>query len=190
MSSFVFAAALAAAQPAAPVATPPVTFAPAPAGAVDPAAFAAARELLIATHFDDQVRAMTEQVTERSIATILAQFRANTGTDFPAELETMMRRLLREHNDAVLAALRPHALDDCARLYARYFSADEIRELQRLQTNPVMMKFQRIAPQFVAEASQLAMPEVLRRMPELQRRIGAAIDEWLARHPADRHPTT
>lgn len=60
----------------------------------------------------------------------------------------------------------------------------------RLQTNPVMMKFQRIAPQFVAEASQLAMPEVLSRMPELQRRIGAAIDEWLARHPAERHPTT
>lgn len=151
-------------------------------------AFAAARELLQATDFDAQVRATTEQVTDRTISTIIEQFRTQHGRTFPPALETQLRQILREHNDGVLAALRPTALDDAARVYARYFTAAEIRELQRIQTNPVMVKFQRIMPQFFAELTQISAGESLRRMPELRRRIDEAFSRWLEQEQRDGDP--
>ena len=151
-------------------------------------AFAAARELLQATDFDAQVRATTEQVTDRTVTTIMEQFRATHGRAFPPTLETELRQILREHNEAVLAALRPTALDDAARVYARHFTAEEIRELQRIQTNPVMVKFQRIMPQFFAELTQISAGETMQRLPALRSRIDEAIARWIAQEERDGTP--
>jgi hypothetical protein len=154
----------------------------------DPEAFAAAREMLLATDFNGQVRATTEQVTDQTITTILQQFQAANGRPFPPALETELRQILREHNEGVLAAIRPTALDDAARIYSRYFTVAEIRELQRIQTNPVMVKFQRILPQFYAELTQISMGEATRRLPELRRRVDEAVARWTAREARDAEP--
>jgi hypothetical protein len=157
-------------------------------GSGDPEAFAAAREMLQATDFDGQVRATTEQVTDQTITTIMQQFQTTNGRPFPPALETELRQILSEHNDGVLAAIRPTALDDAARVYSRYFTAAEIRELQRIQTNPVMVKFQRIMPQFYAELTQISMGVAAQRMPELRRRIDEAVARWIAQEGRDAQP--
>ncbi|MDX6284409.1 MAG: hypothetical protein QOH03_5480 [Kribbellaceae bacterium] len=154
----------------------------------DAEAFAAARELLRATNFNSQVRATAEQVTDRTITTIMEQFRSQQGRAFPPALETELRQILREHNDALLTAIEPTALDDAARIYARYFSAEEIRELQRMQTSPVMIKFQRVMPQFFAELTQISAGEAMRRMPELRRRVDEAIERWIAQEARNGNP--
>ncbi len=147
----------------------------------DPRAIEAARELLIVTDFQTQFAQTAELTAAATIDTIMRQFQQDEGEAFPAELESQLRRILREHNDALVADIAPIALDETAILYARYFTVEEIIELARIQTHPVMMKFQRIMPQFFAEASQVGMAETVRRQPELQARIFEAINLWMER---------
>lgn len=144
----------------------------------DPAALDAARDLLAASDFEAQVESSSRQVVEATITTMLAELEAQHGEPYPAALEDEIRQILREHNEALLAEMRPTMLEESARIYARYFTAEELLELRRLQSHPVMVKFQRIAPQFTTEMSQIGVAEATRRLPELQRRIAEAMADW------------
>lgn len=155
---------------------------PAPATAqerLDPAALQAARDLLEATDYLNQAQAMTDQITDAALDMMSQRFQREQGTPMPPSLDRDLRRVVREHNGAVIEAMRPHLLEDAARVYARYFTAAEIRELQRLQTNPVMLKFQRIAPQFIGEVMRGSMERASALQPQLERRIREAIEAWL-----------
>jgi hypothetical protein len=78
--------------------------------------------------------------------------------------------------------MKPTALDDAARIYAKYFTAEEIRELQRLQSNPVMAKAQKLAPQLTTDLIQIGMARATARLPALSRQIDVAVHDWFARH--------
>jgi hypothetical protein len=169
-------AALVAAVPA-PAAQPEV---PAPREEPDPAAIAAARGLLEATDFNRQLEHSARLTGQTTFATALATLQRQHSTDFPDALELELHRIVDEHIEESIAILLPTALDDTARIYARYFTAAELVELQRLQTHPVMVRFQQIAPQFVAELAQIGVPADVERMPELLRRLGEAVAAWTA----------
>jgi hypothetical protein len=70
------------------------------------------------------------------------------------------------------------ALEDAAVVYARYFTADELRELLRLQANPVMVKFRMIGPAFTTELMQIGVAAAARQMPEIRARVQAEVDAW------------
>ena len=155
---------------------------------IDPAAIAAAREMIAATDYQSQIRNAAQLTAQSTFSTVLQQIETQHGIVVPQELEAELRVILQDHVEAYVASLNETILEDSARIYARYFTADELRELQRLQTHPVMMKFQRIAPQFMAELNQVGMAEAVRRLPELERRVGEAVAEWMARQRLDGRP--
>lgn len=149
---------------------------------VDPAAMAAARDLLAAVDIERQAGETAARMTEAVVDSMMRRFRESQGEDFPAELETELRRIVMEHNAGVVGRMMPTMRDDAARVYARHFSADELRELARLQSHPVMRKAQALGPQLFTELSRIGMNEAAAAMPELQRRVQAAIESWIARN--------
>jgi hypothetical protein len=90
-------------------------------------------------------------------------------------MEAELRRIILEENLRTMNGARQTLAEEAAQVYARYFTADEIRELQRLQTSPVMQKMQRIAPQFMGEMVQMGMRASAARQPEIRQRVLAAL---------------
>ncbi len=150
----------------------------------DPAAVAAAREMLVAVGFNAQVAASARQSSRAAFTTVMREMETQYGQDFPDALEARLRAILDENTEAVIADLQATALEESARVYARHFTLEEIRELQRLQTLPVMVKYQRIAPQFMAELTQIGLEASARRMPALMQRIVGEAEAWRRAHPA------
>ena len=137
-------------------------------------AVAAARELLRATHFEQQLPAMTEQMTGLIMNQMIAQSRAD-GRPLTPRMEAELRRVVLEENRTTMMGARQAMAEEAAQIYARHFTADEIRELQRLQTSPVMQKMQRIAPQFMGEMAQMGMRASAARQPEVRRHVMEAL---------------
>lgn len=141
---------------------------------------AAARDLLSSVDLERQAAETVARTSEAVIDTIMRRFREENGEAFPEDLERQMREIVQVHSLRVLALMTPTLLDDSARIYARHFTAYELRELQRLQAHPVMQKSQRILPQLFAELSQIGMGAATAMQPELQRDIQEAVESWIA----------
>lgn len=146
----------------------------APTGGGGADALPAAREMLRATNFEQQLPAITERLTQVMLTQIIAQGRAS-GRPITPRMEAELRRIITEENRTTMTQASATMVEDAARVYARYFTADELRELQRIQTAPVMQKMQRVAPQFSAELAQIGMAAASRRQPEVQRRVMEAM---------------
>ena len=183
------AAALAAPALAQPGQTPapPVIMPTAP---LDAEAVAAARELLVAVNFDTRLEETARLNTQATFGTFLRAMEEQQGSEFPEGLELQLRGILADHLEEALAEVLETALDESAQIYARYFTAAEIRELQRLQSHPVMVKYQRIAPAFMTELSQVGLPAMARRMPELEQRMRDAVEAWARSAVNAASPTT
>ncbi len=96
----------------------------------------------------------------------------------PEDLKASIRAIVIEDVSGIIAEMKLTALDQAAAIYARYFTADELRELERLQSNPVMEKFRRIAPGFITELTQVGIAAAAERMPALQAKVRAAIEDY------------
>lgn len=147
-----------------------------------PDAFPAARELLQATGFEAQFAETIARTSETAFDAIAQQFERDHGVAMPADLARDLRRIMLEHNQSLAERMAPTVIDDTAHVYARYFTAAELRELQRLQTHPIMQRFQQVGPQLVAELSQVGFAEAARSAPELQQRVAEALQDWIARN--------
>lgn len=175
--SMIFAAMMLLAEAAPQTAPPPIVEEETPQ-AVDPAAVAEARDLLRATGFEEQLGTTMDRMAEDTFNTVLHEAETRTGNAMPADLRGRIHRILMEHVARTLAEMRPTALDDAARVYARYFTAAEIRELRQLQTSPVMIKMQRVAPRFMSELMQIGVAASARHMPEADAELRREIEAW------------
>lgn len=153
-------------------------WAPAGAQVADPPALEAARELLSTMDLERQTAETAARTSDAAIDTIMRQFRDANDREFPADLERALRQIVLEHNARLVALSAPTMREDAARIYARHFSAEELRELRRLQANPVMRKAETVMPQLIAELSQIGLTQALAMQPDLQRRIDEAIRAW------------
>ena len=186
----VFVAALALIS-AAPVAASQDAASAAPQAEPSPEAVAAARDMLRSMNFETQMEATARQSSDATFTTIIDQIEAQTQAEVPPDLEAQLREISRQHLESAMAEMRLTALEEVARIYARYFTAEEIRELQRLQGNPVLQKMQRLAPQFVTELSQIGVAAAARHLPEMMQRVSAAVAAWQENHQvAPPAPTT
>lgn len=164
-----------------PTAPPPV-LAP-----VDAAAFAEAQALLRDMDYEAQMERTAAQAVNTTFDTTMRELQARLGEEVPAELTARVRALLMEHTARVVDDLRPVALDAAARIYARYFTADELREIRRIQTNPVMIKLTRVGPQLLPELMQVGVAAGMRREPQLMADLRRVIEQWESEH-ANSHP--
>jgi hypothetical protein len=189
MQSTAFFMLLFAAQPGpAPAAMPAPSAVPAPT-AQD--AMEAARELLRDAHFEDRMLETALRMSGISFDTIVAAKEAELGEALPEDLKFTVKRIVLEETSRTIEQIKPYALDEAAQVYARHFTADELRELARLKSNPVMMKAEQLAPQLFTELSQIGLKEAAANQTTVDERIKAAIADWLATHaPEKRHGAT
>jgi hypothetical protein len=165
--------------------------APAPPGVqthpAEPGALKAATELLLATDFDAQVEAAAHQAANATFATVMKAEEDRLGQPLPDDLKKAVQAVLTEHVGEMVIEMRKSGLEEAAQIYARYFTEPELRELQRLQTNPVMKKAQAIGPAMLSELMQIGVRKATASRPRLQATLKQVFDDWLARQrPAPR----
>jgi hypothetical protein len=178
------AGALAAASPvAAQSPPPPVVTLTAP----DPAALDAARDLLRSVNFEGQMEQTAQQAARATFDTIIAAEEARQGESMPADLKAAVQAVIAAQTSELIVEVKKTGLEDAARIYARYFSADELRELQRLQTNPVMKKAQSVGPTLLIELSQIGVRAAAARQPRVKAALDRVVADWAAKQrPAPR----
>jgi hypothetical protein len=159
-----------------------------PSQQIDPAGMEAARALLRGSDFEAQMEEGSRHGVSATFDTIISAAEARRGEPMPSDLKDRVKLILLEASDEMVASMKQTALDDAALVYARYFTADELRELLRLQDNPVMVKFRKVGPAFTAELMQIGVAAAARQMPELQARVQAEIDQWVLEETNRRSP--
>jgi hypothetical protein len=152
----------------------------APNATLDPEAVAAARELMRASGADAQIEETAQRTAQMGFEAELASFQRHTGQPMPPELRSALEQTLHAHLAKYMPEVETALLEEGAKTYARYFTTAEIRELQRLQTNPVMVKFRTIGPIFMTEMMQIGVTAVTRHEAELEAALTAVIDKWVA----------
>lgn len=145
---------------------------------------AAARDLLRASEFERQMELSAAQSAHATFTTLLEAEEKRQGTSMPDDLRKAVQSVLDDHMSALVAELKRTGLEDAARIYARYFTAEELRELQRLQTHPVMKKAQAIGPLLLGDLMQIGVRAAAERQPALEAELKRVVREWLASHSA------
>jgi len=155
------------------------------AAAPTPEAIAAALELLPQDMLEQQMVAASVHLIDAMIEEQTAAARRR-GEDMPDELVQRIRVLIHDENRTVVESVLPTIRNDAAMIYARYFTAEELRELRRIQQLPVMRRAERLMPEIMAELSRIGMRAAADRQPELQRRISELVEQWFAEQDARR----
>jgi uncharacterized protein len=138
-------------------------------------AIVAARELMVAMDLTGQMEATVLQTGNATVTTVLQQMADDYDLEIPEELESQFRLVVMEHLQDYVREVRDTAAEEAALIYARHFSADELRTLSALHTHPVMVKMIEVGPALMADLMQVGTAESLRRLPELQRRIAEVV---------------
>ena len=165
------------AQAAAPA--PPAASAP-----VDPAALEAARSLLRASGYESQMEQTGRQNAAATFETMMATLARQKAEPIPEDLKATVRAIIMEDVEGLIAEMKLTGLDKAAAVYARYFTADELRELERLQSVPVMVKFREVGPSFMTELTQIGIAAAAERMPAMREKIRIAVEAWAASRSA------
>lgn len=145
---------------------------------LDQGAIAAAREMLVATGFEAQMEQAALQNVQATFNTVVEAREKDIRARIPQELRAGILALLEADTRILVTEMRKTALQDAARIYARYFTAAEIKELQALQSHPVMVKAQRVSPGLMTELMQLGIKPAAERQPQLQAKIEKLIADW------------
>jgi hypothetical protein len=146
--------------------------------AADGDRLAAALELLDGQDIESQSRDAALRLMDATLATEMAALQER-GIEPPAPFVEKLRGLLAEEMNAALDEVLVTLRADAAGVYARYFTADELRELKRLQSTPVMQKANTVLPQLFAEIAQFGAKITAARGPAMQRKIADAVAEWI-----------
>jgi hypothetical protein len=189
MPLLVLAAAAAAPPPSG--APPPVVVvaaAPTDDAHLDPKALAAARELLVSTGAQKNIVPTARGGAYTMVDAIIADEERKNGVKLPDDFKASLRAVIDQHLTKYGPELTAAIMDEGARIYARYFTVEELKELQRLQTNPVMVKYTAIAPQVVGAFMQAGVAAASVRQPELEAALKAAAERWAAQHAEQSSP--
>jgi hypothetical protein len=142
---------------------------------VDPAAAAAARELLDAMKYRDVMDKALEQM-RKNVPVMMLQLATNgvnadtklSETERKAALDKATKDLPTAVAGATEVLADPKLLDDVINaivpVYARYFSADELKQMAAFYRTPAGIKMLAIMPQVSAEAQRMGQQVVTPRI--------------------------
>jgi hypothetical protein len=119
-----------------------------------PEALAAARDL-IAIMSKDTIRQMSVQMVGQIWPTIEHSLRAKQPDITAAQVAE-----LRGEYERIFLDYMNNLMGDAPALYARYFSAAELREMLAFHRSPVGQKALRVLPQLTVEIFQMIMPKL------------------------------
>jgi len=149
----------------------------------DPAALAAARQLLIESDFNGQMERTATLTSAATFETVLREAEARAGTAMPAELRARIQAIVDAELRDMMARLKKTAMEEAAGIYARYFTAAEIAQIREFQLSQTGRKMQQVTPALVAELSQIGVREASSRTASLQMAIREEVEQWAKSRP-------
>lgn len=158
---------------------PSETAPPAVATATDPETLAAALALFEGQDVEEQLLASALHMVKASMDADMESLKAK-GIEMPESLTERLRAFAYEETRLMVEEMAPTFRQDAAVIYARHFTAAELRELKRLQDLPVMKKMEGLAPSLMAELSKIGMRAAAERMPEFERKAMELVEQWIA----------
>lgn len=145
------------------------------------AALAAARDLLIASGFENQMQQAGVSMANMAFEQGVESEEAKQGKAMPEELKQRIKTVMSEEIGGMLKDMKHSALENAAQIYAQYFSAEELRRLAVLNQDPVMRKAQSLLPQMMPQLAQIGMKAAQQRKPQIEQRVKATIEEWASK---------
>lgn len=144
------------------------------------AALAAARDLLVSVGFEQQMERTSLTMANAFFDQGMTSAEEKVGESMPTDLKQQIRSVMNEEVASIVTELKRTALDDAAQIYAEYFSADELRRLTEINTDPVMRKMQALTPQLAPQLAQIGLSVATKRRPALEQKIKDVIEQWTA----------
>ncbi len=144
--------------------------APAPAMTAPDEAITAALALFEDRDLEQQMRSTIAQTIDMSMQVQLERLQKQ-GADIPESAVRRLRKLLGTHADRLVKDLMPTVRMETAAVYARHFSAPELREFKALRANPVMQKTERIMPTLMAELGRIGTKAAAARTEQFQAEV-------------------
>jgi hypothetical protein len=123
-----------------------VAIASAHAQEVDPKALEQSRRILELTN--------TQALGEQMLTMIIPQIVDLVAAANPSK-EAEVRQLMKEYFEPSLREAIPELMDDCARVYARHFTAEELSELTAFYGTPLGKKLIATLPQVMVDLNQV-----------------------------------
>jgi hypothetical protein len=186
----VLAAAAGTAAAQQPSAAAPIVAVPRAPAAPSEETMTAALALFDQKELEDQMMGSAIRVAQVALEARLESLRKR-GIVLPDPLVARLNAVSLEEVKSMVDTMLPTFRVDAATIYARYFTADELRELKRLQDNPVSLKLRQLTPNIVAEITKVTLRVSEERMPELERRSKEIVEGWLKeQHITDPGPTS
>jgi hypothetical protein len=145
----------------------------------DQETLSAALALFDDAEIETQLNAMVLQMANTLFQGQFDKLRAE-GVEVPQEITDRLRRIVFEEVQASVEAMKPTFRVDVATVYARHFTAEELRELKRIQDLPVSRKSRAVLPAMAPELMQIGMRQSLGRQSQLSSKIRELIDSWIA----------
>ncbi|HEX7872645.1 MAG TPA: DUF2059 domain-containing protein [Sphingobium sp.] len=149
----------------------------------DPAALAAARDLMKASDIVGQMKALGP-----SMATAAEQQMRNMFTDskMPDGLQSQVSAAVKAYLGSMDAVFTPELIDEMANVYARHYSADELRHVAALMGDPVMVRFRQTTPALMTDLMPAMMKAMQPRQRAFQAQIMTIVRDWITQHPDDK----
>ena len=136
---------------------------------VSPEALAAAKELMVASKMTDQLKLLLPAVTQQ-VRTVIVAANPRAQQDFDAFAPVLQ---------AAMEARLQAFVDEGAKIYARHFTAEELRQVRDFYRTPAGEKFLRQQPEVMKESMALGQQwgqavglELQKRMTEGLRKRG------------------
>jgi hypothetical protein len=85
---------------------------------------------------------------------------------------------MRTETERAIASFTGDLMKDAPAIYARYFSADELREISAFYKSPTGVKALHTMPKVMADVTGLLVP----RMPTFQRDLGGRLEATMRKH--------
>jgi hypothetical protein len=153
-----------------------------PAAAVDPAAAAAVRELLAAMDYKSVMIESFKQMTSSLPSAIKAgaegavradpnlsdEQRAKKMAEVEQSVPKIAAAISRTYSDPTLV---DEMLEAMVPIYARHYTADEMRQLAAFYKTPVGAKTLRLMPQLMNEGMQVGQQIIMPRMQKLMQEL-------------------
>lgn len=151
--------------------------------APDAATLAAARELMQVTDVRGQMRELGPRTADAMGQQMRQMFNEN---EMPPGLSTQLSAAMQAFVGSMDSLFTPELIDRIAVIYARHFTADELRRVTVMMKDPVMLKFRAEMPGLVVEMMPMTFEAMKPQQKQFQERIRQIITDWMKQHPEDK----
>jgi hypothetical protein len=155
----------------------------APSQALDPAALAAARDVMQAVDLHAQMRALGPSLARALDQQMRQQF---TDAKMPDGLQGQVSAVLSDFLGNLNSVFTPQLEDQMAVIYARHFKVDELKRLAVVMRDPIVVRFRQEQPNMMSELIPTVLEAMKPQQQAMQAKLKQVITDWFKDHPEDK----